>query len=163
MNVNTAKPYTYEPMFQQTPAETEKTAKEESNADARLEKVLDNAGQESEVYERINKARAEACERARKRHEEQEEEERREHERALKKARKKALYKQQMIKKEELRDLYERMADKRREYSRYLNESSLEQADAFNQDVKRPRSINVRAVKSYESSFMLAVKQELGI
>lgn len=161
MNVATAKAYTYETVLQTTISDAEKAAAE--RADEKLKKILDNAKQEPDICEHISKAHEEACERARKRNEKQQEEEKKEREQAIKKARRKALYKQQMIKKEELRDLYERMADKRREYSRYLNESSLEQAEAFNQDVKRPRSINVRAVKSYESSFTLAVKQELGV
>lgn len=88
----------------------------------------------------------------------------REREKALKKARKKALDKQYFLKQQGLKDLYERMADQKREYSRYLNESSLQRREQSNQDeeAKRPRSINTRAIKSYESSFVMDIIREMG-
>ncbi len=91
-----------------------------------------------------------------KKREEKEAEVKRERERRLRKARKKAMDKQYFLKQQEIKALYDQMAEKRREYSRYLNESSLNRKDA-----KRPKSINVRAVKTYESSFNLDIRREM--
>lgn len=100
----------------------------------------------------------------RRNREDKEAERKREREKALKKARKKALDKQYYLKQEGLRDLYERMADKKREYSRYLNEASLQKKEGEDslKKPKRPLSINTRAIKSYESSFVMDVIKEMG-
>lgn len=162
MNVSTAGTHTYDTGLIASP-DSEKAAKDKETSTG-LEKIAEYVAKaDSDIQERISKERQEACERARKRMEEKEAEQKREHERALKKARKKALEKQQMLKREELTELYERLADKRREYSRYLNESSIKRGEAFGEDAKRPKSMNVRAVKSYEASFMLDIRQEMGI
>ncbi len=99
-----------------------------------------------------------------KNRENKEAERKREREKALKKARKKALDKQYYLKQEGLRDLYERMADKKRDYSRYLNEVSLQRKEGEDsrEHPKRPMSINTRAIKSYESSFVMDVIKEMG-
>lgn len=117
----------------------------------------------TELPKKLEELRTQNQEQAQKKWAEREEEQKKEYERALKKARKKALDNQRMLKKEELTDLYARMADKRREYSRYLNESSLQREGDFAEDAKRPRSINVRAVKSYEKSFLLDVRQQMNM
>lgn len=103
--------------------------------------------------------------RARKKQEASEAQRKRDREKALKKARKKAMEKQYYLKQQGIRELYERMADKQREYSRYLNESSLQRKDKSDhrQEAKRPLSINTRAVKTYESSFVMDVIKEMSM
>lgn len=115
---------------------------------------------EQELYERICELRREAEEEARKKRAEREAERRRDREREIEKIRRKAWEKQRIVKNEELKELYERMALKRKEYSRYLTESSLQKSGEF-EAAKRPKSMNVRAMKSYECSFMLDIRQQL--
>lgn len=159
MNVSTTGTHSCETEFSAV-SDLEKAAGEKKTG---LDEIANHIQKNADLQERISKVRQEACEVARKRMEEKEAEQRREHQRALKKAREKALDKQQMLKREELTDLYERLADKRREYSRYLNESSLKRGEDLGEDAKRPKSMNIRAVKSYEASFMLDIRQEMGL
>lgn len=94
--------------------------------------------------------------RIKKKCQDKEAERKRQREKQIRKARKKALDKQYFLKQEGIRDLYKRIANKRREYSRYLNESSLKKEKA-----ERPKSINVTAIRSYESSFVMDMIREM--
>ena len=53
------------------------------------------------------------------------------------------------------------MADKKREYARYLSESSIQKKEKGTEEAKRPKSINTHAIKSYESSFVMDVIKEM--
>lgn len=146
MNVNTTKNYDCQPVYQQILSAADKSHIL-SGTDCECTGAEKERCREESSYYRDRRA---------KKREEKEAEKKREWERRLRKARKKALDKQYFLKQQEIRELYEQMADKRREYSRYLNESSLNRKEA-----KRPRSINVRAVKTYESSFNLDIRREM--